>query len=156
MGRGSVQGLKADPEAQCAKAREEPAPERRRLQPEPQRLADPHTDQGHQQRHCALPRESALQNHLARHAGRLGVVLRLRVRVKGFDAICRMVEAGVGIAVVPEAAARRCRRSMAIDSLRIRDPWAERRLAVCVRRARQLSPPLRRLVDHLAQASERR
>lgn len=52
----------------------------------------------------------------------------------------------MGIAVVPEAAARRCRRSMAIDSLRIRDPWAERRLAVCVRRARQLLPPLRRLV----------
>ena len=33
-----------------------------------------------------------------------------RIRLRGFDDICRMAGAGVGIAVVPETAARRCRQ----------------------------------------------
>ena len=53
--------------------------------------------------------------HIAGHAARLGMRLRFRARLRDFDAICQMVAAGVGIAVVPEAAARRCARSMPID-----------------------------------------
>src|SRR5262249_1635150 len=40
---------------------------------------------------------SALQDYLARHAQRLGRRLRLRIRLRSFEAICRMVEQGVGI-----------------------------------------------------------
>jgi hypothetical protein len=43
------------------------------------------------------------------------------------------VAAGVGIAVVPEAAARRCARFMPIMMIKIRDPWANRKLAICAR-----------------------
>lgn len=95
------------------------------------------------------PRESALQRHLAGHAARLGVSMKVRARVTGFDAICRMVESGVGIAIVPDAAARRCRRSMKIDVVGLRDPWARRRLAICVRRLQALPVGARRLVEHL-------
>ncbi len=102
---------------------------------------------------AGLTAGSALQDHLACHAARLGSMMKLRIRVNGFDAVCRMVEAGVGLAVVPEAAARRCRRSMAIGVLRLRDPWAERRLAICVRKLRALPLPVRRLVEHLRQAA---
>jgi hypothetical protein len=42
-----------------------------------------------------------------------------------------MVAADVGIAVVPEAAARRCAQSMPIATVRIRDAWANRRLFAC-------------------------
>lgn len=96
---------------------------------------------------------SALQRHLAGQAARLGAMLKLRVRVGGFDAVCRMVEAGVGIGIVPEAAALRCRRSMAIRAVRLDDPWAERRLAICVRAARALPAPARRLLAHLREAA---
>ncbi len=95
------------------------------------------------------PRESALQRHLAGHAARLGVSMKVRARVTGFDAVCRMVESGVGIAIVPDAAARRCRRSMKIDVVGLRDPWARRRLAICVRRLQALPVGARRLVEHL-------
>ena len=80
-----------------------------------------------------LTNSTALQIHIARHAARLGVRLRFRARWRDFDAICRMVAAEVGIAVVPEAAAKRCARSMPIAMIRIRDPWANRKLTICAR-----------------------
>ena len=98
---------------------------------------------------------SALQDHLARHAARAGRPLTLRVRLGGFDAVCRMVEQGVGLAVVPETAARRCRRSMAIRAVPLSDPWALRRLSICVRSLDALPVHARRLVEHLREASSR-
>jgi len=92
---------------------------------------------------------SALQNHIAAHAARLGMRPRMRVRLKSFDAICRMVEAGVGVAVIPEAAARRHARSGRIAVLRLTDPWASRRLAVCTRSRSSLPRPVQQLADHL-------
>jgi DNA-binding transcriptional LysR family regulator len=97
---------------------------------------------------------SALQDHLARHAARAGRrPLTLRVRLGGFDAVCRMVEQGVGLAVVPETAARRCRRSMAIRAVPLSDSWALRRLSICVRSLDALPVHARRLVEHLREDS---
>jgi DNA-binding transcriptional LysR family regulator len=96
---------------------------------------------------------SALQDHLARHAARAGRPLTLRVRLGGFDAVCRMVEQGVGLAVVPETAARRCRRSMAIRAVPLSDLWALRRLSICVRSLDALPVHARRLVEHLREGS---
>lgn len=103
-----------------------------------------------------LPRESALQRHIAGHAARLGTTLKVRARVTGFDAVCRMVESGVGVAIVPDAAARRCRRVMKIDVVSLRDAWARRRLAICVRRLQALPVGARRLVEHLRGAEKAR
>jgi len=96
---------------------------------------------------------SALQDHLARHAARAGRPLKLRVRLGGFDAVCRMVEQGVALAVVPETAARRCRRSIAIRAVPLADSWALRRLSICVRSLDVLPVHARRLVEHLAKDS---
>ncbi|WP_142849011.1 LysR substrate-binding domain-containing protein [Telmatospirillum sp. J64-1] len=92
---------------------------------------------------------SALQDHLVQHAIRAGTPLKLRVRLRGFEAVCRMVASGVGIAILPETAARRCRRSMPIRLLRLKDPWALRRLVLCVRRFEALPLHARKLVEHL-------
>ncbi|MBX3501930.1 MAG: LysR family transcriptional regulator [Alphaproteobacteria bacterium] len=96
-----------------------------------------------------LSHGSALQAHLARHAARLGKRMRLRVRLTGFDAQCRLVEHGAGLAIVPETAAARCRRSMAIKTVRLRDEWAVRQLRICVRRPAALPVHARRLLEHL-------
>src|SRR5450755_3102583 len=96
-----------------------------------------------------LTNSSALQIHIAKHAVRLGMRLRFRARLRDFDAICQMVAAGVGIAVVPEAAARRCARSMPIMMIKIRDPWANRRLAICARSFKTLPRPAKQLVEFL-------
>lgn len=100
-----------------------------------------------------LAHDSALQLHLARHAAQQGAALRVRIRTSGFDAVCRMAEAGVGIGIVPEVAARRCRRSMRIAAIALNEPWAIRKLVLCVRDRRALAVPARRLVEHLTRAA---
>ena len=99
-----------------------------------------------------LTNSTALQSHIAKHAASLGARLRFRARLRDFDAICQMVAAGVGIAVVPEAAAKRCARSMPILMIKIRDPWANRRLAICARSFKTLPRPAKQLVEFLRKA----
>jgi DNA-binding transcriptional LysR family regulator len=99
-----------------------------------------------------LTSSTALQSHIAKHAARLGARLRFRARLRDFDAICQMVAAGVGIAVVPEAAAKRCAQSMPIIMIKIRDPWANRRLAICARSFKTLPRPAKQLVEFLRKA----
>ena len=53
-----------------------------------------------------LDRASALQRFLADKASRIGRPLRLRVQLRSFDAICRLVECNVGVGIVPETTAR--------------------------------------------------
>ena len=96
-----------------------------------------------------LAEGSALQNHIAAHAAGLGARLRMRARLKNFDAVCQMVEAGVGVAVIPEAAARRYSRSAKIKAVRMTDPWSNRRLVICMRNRRSLPRPVQQLADHL-------
>lgn len=100
-----------------------------------------------------LTASSALHGHIAGHAARLGARLRFRARLNNFDSIGQMVAAGIGIAVMPEVAARRCARSMPISRLRIRDPWANRKLAICARSFRTLPRPAQQLVEHLRKAA---
>lgn len=69
-----------------------------------------------------LPAGSALQDYLEQHAARAGRRLKLRVRLNGFDPVCRMVESGIGLAVLPRTAAQRAQRSMAIRVIALTDP----------------------------------
>jgi len=96
---------------------------------------------------------SALHTHVTGHAARLGARLRFRARLNNFDAIGEMVAAGIGVAVMPEVAARRCARAMKINVVRIRDPWANRRLAICARSFKSLPRPAKQLADHLRTAA---
>ncbi|MFL5331974.1 MAG: LysR family transcriptional regulator [Geminicoccaceae bacterium] len=96
-----------------------------------------------------LGHSSALQAHLAGHAARAGHALKFRVRVGGFEAVCRMVESGVGVAVVPEAAAQRSGETGAIRSVPLSDAWALRRLTLCARSVSALPAHAQQLVHHL-------
>jgi DNA-binding transcriptional LysR family regulator len=102
---------------------------------------------------------SALHAHVTGHAARLGARLRsrlrFRARLNNFDAIGQMVAAGIGVAVMPEVAAKRCARSMKINVVRIRDPWANRRLAICARSFKSLPKPAQQLVEHLRKMAPR-
>jgi DNA-binding transcriptional LysR family regulator len=100
-----------------------------------------------------LTSATALQVHISRHAARLGMRLHVRARLRDFDAICQMVAADVGVAVVPEAAAKRCAQTMPIATVRIRDGWANRRLVICARDFKSLPRPAKSLVEHLRKAA---
>jgi len=91
----------------------------------------------------------ALQEHLAGHAARLGKRIKVRVRLRSFEAVCGMVERGLGVGVVPESAAIRCQKSMAIRRVRLSDAWASRQLTLCMKSFDELAPYARRLVEHL-------
>ncbi|QHI98416.1 LysR family transcriptional regulator [Xylophilus rhododendri] len=92
---------------------------------------------------------SALDEHLALHARRLGQRLRYRIRLRGFDAVCRMVAQGVAPAIVPQAVAVRCARQGGLQRVPLSDAWARRSLMLCVRDTPELPPPARRLLDWL-------
>jgi DNA-binding transcriptional LysR family regulator len=96
-----------------------------------------------------LDRASALQRFLADKAARIGEPLQLRVQLRSFDAVCRMVECNVGIGVVPETTARRAARTMAIAAVALTDAWALRELKICIRDLDALPPYARELVAHL-------
>ena len=96
-----------------------------------------------------LDRASALQRFLADKAARIGQPLRLRVQLRSFDAVCRLVECNVGIGIVPETTARRVGSTMAITAVALSDAWAERDLTICVRDFSELPPYARQLVEHL-------
>jgi len=90
-----------------------------------------------------------LQEHVAQHARRLGKRLSYRVRVRSFEALCRMVEQGIGIGIVPKAAADRCALSMKVNAIVLTDEWAARHLLACVRDAGQLPLNAQRMLEHL-------
>ncbi|WP_207459991.1 LysR family transcriptional regulator [Azospirillum sp. SYSU D00513] len=92
----------------------------------------------------------ALQDHLDMQAARIGGTLKIRVKVRGFDGVCRMAGEGVGIGIVPETAARRWKRSCRLAVIRLSEGWATRRLSVCVRGEQELTPQGRSLFEHLA------
>jgi DNA-binding transcriptional LysR family regulator len=96
-----------------------------------------------------LDRASAIQRFLADKAARIGQPLRLRVQLRSFDAVCRLVERNVGIGVVPESTVRRVSKTMAIKALTLTDAWAVRDLTICTRSLAQLPPFARKLVEHL-------
>jgi DNA-binding transcriptional LysR family regulator len=98
-----------------------------------------------------LDRASALQRFLSEKAARIGRRLKLRVQLRGFDAVCRLVESSVGIGVVPATTAERHARTMSISRIELTDEWAVRKLTICVRRGADLPIYARQLVTHLAQ-----
>jgi molybdate transport repressor ModE-like protein len=100
--------------------------------------------------YVGLASGQALQEHLSDHAARAGYRLKLRVRLSSFDAVCRVVESGIGVAVVPATAAERCRRSMALRIIPLTDAWAFRRLRICIRSFRALPAHAQWLVEHLS------
>ncbi|GEP06196.1 LysR substrate-binding domain-containing protein [Methylobacterium oxalidis] len=80
-----------------------------------------------------LDRMSAITRFLADKAARIGKPMRLRVQLRSFDAVCRLVECRVGLGIVPETTARRAARFMAIRVVPLLDGWASRDLTLCLR-----------------------
>ncbi|MEK1946909.1 MAG: LysR family transcriptional regulator [Ensifer adhaerens] len=95
-----------------------------------------------------LAEGSALQAHIEGQATRIGRRMSYRLRVRSFEDVCGLAAQDVGVGIVPQTAARRCRRT-AISALRLTDKWATRRLSICLRPDEDLSPLARNLVEHL-------
>jgi len=96
-----------------------------------------------------LERSSSLQRFLTAKAAREGRPLRARIQLRSFDAVCRMVEAGVGVGVVPQTTAARAAKAMSLAITDLADDWALRELTIVVRADGELRPYARELVESL-------
>jgi len=96
---------------------------------------------------------SAIQTFLEDIASGLGKRLCQRVHVGSFEAVCRMVEAGAGIAVVPRACAARYSRPQALHVLRLQDGWAQRDRLLCRQRGRDLPRFVEDFIEHVRAAA---
>ena len=92
---------------------------------------------------------SALQEHIAVHSRQAGKHLHYRVRVRSIDAVCKMTGNGVGIAIVPLAAAMRHQQSLQLNIIALSDAWARRNLMLCVRDSEQLPAYVLALMQHI-------
>lgn len=99
-----------------------------------------------------LPPESGLSRFLAQQAARSGRLPQHRVRVGSFDAVARLVEAGVGVAVMPRAAAERWGEAR-VRIVPLKEAWAKRRLLICSSAHAETLPGVQALVGALLAAN---
>ena len=100
--------------------------------------------------HVGLQVGSSLQAKVLEAAREAGVEINLRVHVFGFDGIRRMVEAGLGIAILPQGAVLPYLDSRSLRAVPLDEPWANRTLYVAYRDYRALPLVARYLVETLA------
>ena len=105
--------------------------------------------------HVGLHESTAIHVFLRQACDRLHRRLKLRIQVGNFEAASRMIEANVGVGILPESAARRHAQSMAIAIVPLIDPWAIRAMRVCVRNLDSLPGFARDLVDLLIEDARR-
>jgi DNA-binding transcriptional LysR family regulator len=82
-------------------------------------------------------------------AQQVGKSIRLRVHVPGFDAVCRMVQAGMGIGLIPNRAFEVLSSGMNLTAVELSDDWADRELVLVARDLTGLSATSRLMLDHL-------
>ena len=97
----------------------------------------------------SLSQSTSLAQRLELESGQLSKPLRIRIHVRSFDAMCQMVAAGLGIAVLPVAAAQPLGQALDLRLIDLTDAWVERELLLGARDLGALARPARTLLDHL-------
>ncbi|MGO4330972.1 LysR substrate-binding domain-containing protein [Cupriavidus sp. 2TAF22] len=80
--------------------------------------------------------------------------LQIRIQIRSFEAMCRMIEAGVGIDILPLSAALRHRRTMKLEILELNEPWVIRERVVIARDLDGLPGCAKALIDELIKVAE--
>ena len=102
--------------------------------------------------HVGLQAGSSISQAMQQAARRAGRPVRLRVRVTGLAAMCRMIDNGLGVGLMPGRAFALLRgvgqgRLLGVP---LADAWALRQIALIARDFDSLPAPARALVAHLA------
>ncbi len=97
---------------------------------------------------------SLITRLLSAQAAALQRPIALRVQVRSFEAVCRAIQARLGIGVLPLAAARGYAQTLGLTVLPLSDDWAWRRMLLCVRSEPPAESPLAALMAHLQACAE--
>ncbi len=103
----------------------------------------------------ALEGGSSMMRLLAEQAAVAEKVLKLRIQVRSFEAVCRMVQAGLGVGLLPFQAASALGQGLGLSVRPLQEGWAVRHMLVCVRKDRKegaVNASLNLLLKHLAAA----
>jgi DNA-binding transcriptional LysR family regulator len=76
----------------------------------------------------AVQSGGALDRMVHDRAAAASLAIRVAVTVNSFDGVCRMVEAGLGIAIVPQSAATAYAGSEQFERRALDEPWSDRQL----------------------------
>ena len=77
--------------------------------------------------------------------------LQVRVQVRSFESICRMVDAGLGVGLLPNQAAQVLAKGLGLTVRQLNEEWAERQMLLCVKRERAAQPSVAKLLAFLQQ-----
>ncbi|WP_448146932.1 LysR family transcriptional regulator [Labrys miyagiensis] len=102
--------------------------------------------------HISLATGSSLQKLQADMAQACGFVVRTRIEVKTFEPAIRMVEAGLGIAIIPDGVLRDERVRPEVRVVQLSNPWATRQHLICTRNGRQLTAAAALLLKHICES----
>ncbi|MEJ6004388.1 LysR substrate-binding domain-containing protein [Paucibacter sp. AS339] len=92
---------------------------------------------------------ASAQQLMREQAQARGRTLNARLQVRGFDAIAQLVEAGLGVAVLPAAPAERFSRVFEVRLLKLDEAWAARDYCLGVARQERLPAVVQRFVEAL-------
>jgi DNA-binding transcriptional LysR family regulator len=92
---------------------------------------------------------SAINLQLIRAASELEKTVRIAIQVTSYEALCLMVETGLGIGILPQAVAERYTKMLGIRAIAVNEDWARRELKICVRSLAALPVAAQLLVNHL-------
>lgn len=98
--------------------------------------------------YVALRSGTHLNFQLIKAANDVGRSLRIRMEVASYDALFLMVQAGIGVGIMPEGSAGIYHLNGA-KIIQIEDEWASRELSVCVRSRAGLSAAGELFLQHL-------
>jgi DNA-binding transcriptional LysR family regulator len=101
-----------------------------------------------------LQEGSAIQNLLEQCAGALQRRILMRIQLGSYEMICRMIEAGIGVGILPESAARRYVDGFDIRMVPLADTWSASDLLICTRDMQALPPFGRQLIDLLVDEAD--
>ncbi|MCI2811249.1 LysR family transcriptional regulator [Eoetvoesiella caeni] len=97
----------------------------------------------------SLPPSTSIAKRLLTESTKLNKPLKLQIQVRSFDAICRMVQAGLGIGILPRIAAQPYMRSLGLKGIPLNETWAQRHLLLGLRDTAGLAVPVRLLATSL-------
>jgi DNA-binding transcriptional LysR family regulator len=93
--------------------------------------------------------ESALHSFIADIVTSYGRRLKLRIQVGSFEEMCRLIEKGIGIGVLPLSTVQRQNCLGRVAVVNIEEQWSTQSLKVCVRDLEALPDFARELVEFL-------
>ena len=97
----------------------------------------------------ALEAGSSMMRLLAQQAVIAERSLQLRVEVRSFEAVCRMVQAGFGLGLLPYQAASVLGQGLGLAVRPLEEEWAEREMLICVTKERMANSSVAKLLAYL-------